>query len=69
MVRSIFITHLHGDHCFGLSSVVALIDGAKAARLQDIDPERRRTYVYGPPGIAVRPCSCLHRPTWAEGVV
>ena len=32
MFRSIFITHLHGDHCFGLTTTLQMIDSAKADR-------------------------------------
>lgn len=50
LLRRIFITHLHGDHCFGLGSAVLLIDVAKSKRG---DPNRMQTHVYGPPGVAV----------------
>ncbi|KAG2427852.1 hypothetical protein HXX76_012173 [Chlamydomonas incerta] len=49
-VDGIFVTHMHGDHCFGLGATLALLDGAKAAR--QADPSRRRHHVYGPPGLA-----------------
>ncbi|KAG2452691.1 hypothetical protein HYH02_002923 [Chlamydomonas schloesseri] len=49
-VDGIFITHMHGDHCFGLGAALALLDGAKAAHQPD--PARRRHHVYGPPGLA-----------------
>lgn len=62
LLRSIFITHMHGDHCFGLGAALALLDGAKVAR--QADPARRRHHVYGPPGLAVSPTGsprhCLH---------
>lgn len=59
----IYITHLHGDHCFGLGAALALLDGAKARRQQD--PARRRHHIYGPPGLAVSGRSAAWR---AEGV-
>ncbi|PNH04946.1 Ribonuclease Z [Tetrabaena socialis] len=46
----IFITHMHGDHCFGLGAALTLLDEAKAAA--QTDPARRRHHVYGPPGLA-----------------
>ncbi|MEW5297171.1 MAG: hypothetical protein WDW36_000396 [Sanguina aurantia] len=49
LIERIFITHLHGDHCFGLGSAVLLIDVAKSKRG---DPNRMQTHVYGPPGVA-----------------
>jgi ribonuclease Z len=50
--RSIFITHLHGDHCFGLPAVLALLDAVKDRHVSE--PRRRRHNVVGPPGLAVR---------------
>ncbi|MEW5314496.1 MAG: hypothetical protein WDW38_005991 [Sanguina aurantia] len=49
LIERIFITHLHGDHCFGLGSAVLLIDVAKSKRG---DPNRMQTHVYGPLGVA-----------------
>ena len=31
-IDGIFITHLHGDHCFGLATTLIMIDSAKAER-------------------------------------
>ncbi|KAG1659228.1 hypothetical protein FOA52_008997 [Chlamydomonas sp. UWO 241] len=30
-VSAIYVTHLHGDHCFGIATTLGLIDAAKAA--------------------------------------
>ncbi|GLC39336.1 hypothetical protein PLESTB_000895900 [Pleodorina starrii] len=49
-IDGIFITHLHGDHCFGLPAALGLLDEVKAAG--QADPARRRHHVYGPPGLA-----------------
>ncbi|GLI59098.1 hypothetical protein VaNZ11_000927 [Volvox africanus] len=49
-IDGIFITHLHGDHCFGVAAALAVLDRAKAAGQPD--PARRRHHLYGPPGLA-----------------
>jgi hypothetical protein len=43
---SVFVTHLHGDHCFGLPSLVRFVGVARQAAGQLEEPLR----VYGPPG-------------------
>ncbi|KAG2492115.1 hypothetical protein HYH03_009606 [Edaphochlamys debaryana] len=43
-VDCIFVTHLHGDHCFGLGAALQLLDGHK--------PEGALHRVCGPPGVA-----------------
>jgi ribonuclease Z len=45
-VHRIFITHMHGDHCFGLGGMLCTVANAK--RLAD-DPGP--IHVYGPPGL------------------
>lgn len=47
-IERIFVTHLHGDHCFGLAQMLAALDSAK--RKGSTPPEAQRNYVYGPPG-------------------
>jgi ribonuclease Z len=49
-IRRIFITHMHGDHIFGLMGLLASIGLAGSA--QDID-------IYGPPGLGdyLRTCA------------
>ena len=47
-IRRIFITHLHGDHCFGLPGLLTLID----QRRQGSDMAGEPVYVVGPPGVA-----------------
>lgn len=50
-VKAIFITHLHGDHCFGLASMVAAITERRRRRAEEgKDGDGLR--VYGPPGLA-----------------
>lgn len=55
MPCSIYITHLHGDHCFGIGATIQSIDTAKrqhqeADRNSDSGPSV--THVWGPPGTA-----------------
>jgi ribonuclease BN (tRNA processing enzyme) len=47
-IERIFITHMHGDHCFGLAQMLAALDGAK--RRGTTPPEAQSNHVYGPPG-------------------
>jgi ribonuclease BN (tRNA processing enzyme) len=51
----IFITHLHGDHCFGLATALQLIDDAKSSAWAKKSSGRlhpiMETQVYGPPGL------------------
>jgi len=57
----LFITHMHGDHCFGIPGVLRAIDAARAARgaAGPSDP----VHIYGPPGAPLQSCSscsCAH---------
>jgi hypothetical protein len=47
-VEAIFITHLHGDHCFGIGGMLLALDAAKRHLPT---PEQRATHIYGPPGL------------------
>lgn len=47
-IERIFVTHLHGDHCFGLGSMLATINAAKQ---QLTDARQQHLRVYGPPGL------------------
>ena len=51
-VGALLITHLHGDHCFGVHSVVAAVTSARAAAaaIAGVDPPPR-LLVAGPPGL------------------
>lgn len=44
----IFLTHFHGDHCFGLGGILELVAASKA-HLKDA--AKRRLHVVGPPGL------------------
>lgn len=46
---AIFITHLHGDHCFGLGNAIVLLSEARQ-RLPEA--AARQLHIYGPPGLA-----------------
>ena len=44
-VSHIFITHLHGDHCFGIAGMLlAIMDGRRGT-----DREKEPVYIHGPP--------------------
>lgn len=45
----IFITHLHGDHCFGLPGLLSLIN-----QMRLFHNRGEMLHVYGPPGLGVR---------------
>lgn len=45
LVTHIFITHLHGDHCFGIPGTIAAISAARAGTSFENEPIE----VYGPP--------------------
>lgn len=52
LVHRVFITHMHGDHCFGLLGVIRAVAGARAVSLHSSkaqQPEPLR--IFGPPGI------------------
>jgi ribonuclease Z len=56
-VRGVFITHLHGDHCYGLVPLLAMISM--------VCPKTEQLFVVGPVGIAEfitqqRQCTDLH---------
>lgn len=45
LVSHIFITHLHGDHCFGIAGMLlAIMNGRRGT-----DREKEPVYIYGPP--------------------
>ena len=51
----LFITHMHGDHCFGISGVLRAIDAALRARGPEGAARPDPVYIYGPPGVAYPP--------------
>lgn len=44
----VLVTHLHGDHCFGLPGMLTLADEARRGTAH----EGRPIHVVGPPGVA-----------------
>lgn len=47
-VRHICLTHMHGDHCFGLPGLLEALTLLKRAQpVAEVQP----IYVYGPPGV------------------
>ena len=48
-ISSVFISHLHGDHCFGLPGVIELV--SEAHRASQSAPQSRTLRIQGPPGI------------------
>jgi ribonuclease Z len=47
-VGGIFITHFHGDHCFGLGGVLMALSAAKE---QQSEPSDKCIRLHGPPGL------------------
>ena len=48
-IKGVFISHLHGDHCFGLPGLIELVSEAHEAAKSPND--MRSLQVFGPPGI------------------
>lgn len=54
LVRNIFITHLHGDHLYGLPGLVMCILGRRDELLRKSSTQRDpmdALHIYGPPGV------------------
>ena len=55
-IRAICVTHLHGDHCFGLAGVLNQVSTSRAARgVLKEEP----LLVFGPPGIQQLVAACF----------
>ncbi|DBA93821.1 TPA: hypothetical protein ACH3X3_013875 [Trebouxia sp. C0006] len=48
-IKGVFISHLHGDHCFGLPGLIELVSEAHEAAKSPND--MRILQIFGPPGI------------------
>lgn len=46
-VRTLFITHMHGDHCFGIGGMLRTVSTAREGTPLADTP----FHVYGPPGL------------------
>ena len=46
-IRHLFVTHMHGDHCFGIPGVLALVSAARMGQPLESAP----FYISGPPGL------------------
>ena len=47
----LFITHMHGDHCFGITGVLRAIHAALRAGSPEGAARPDPVYIYGPPGV------------------
>eukprot|EP00192_Tetraselmis_astigmatica_P003287 CAMPEP_0117666794 /NCGR_PEP_ID=MMETSP0804-20121206/10580_1 /TAXON_ID=1074897 /ORGANISM="Tetraselmis astigmatica, Strain CCMP880" /LENGTH=597 /DNA_ID=CAMNT_0005474391 /DNA_START=22 /DNA_END=1815 /DNA_ORIENTATION=- len=47
-IQHVCITHMHGDHCFGLPGLLGFISAHKS---RQHEADRTPLYIYGPPGI------------------
>ena len=46
-VKGIFVTHLHGDHCFGIPGLLRSVSDSRVGT-----PLERETFrIFGPPGL------------------
>ena len=67
-ISGIYISHLHGDHCFGLPGMIELISRAHIAA--GAERGSRKLTIQGPPGIqqlvksALAVSSCLAKQQW-----
>lgn len=51
-IEKIFITHLHGDHIFGLPGMLCTISNARHGGVdEELDIAKEPVKIYGPPGI------------------
>ncbi len=55
-IRAICVTHLHGDHCFGLAGVLNQISTSRTARCV---LREEPLMVFGPPGIQQLVAACF----------
>ena len=54
-VKALFVTHLHGDHCFGIPGLLRSISIARAGT-----PLAEETFrIFGPPGLRALVTSAL----------
>lgn len=65
-ITRIFITHMHGDHIFGLPGLICAISGARTAHSRSYGGSVVPLHIIGPPGIRQFIYSSI---TWSRSVL
>ena len=65
-ITRIFITHMHGDHIFGLPGLICAISGARTAHSRSYGGTAVPLHIIGPPGIRQYVYSAI---TWSRSVL
>ena len=65
-ITKIFITHMHGDHIFGLPGLICAISGARTSHMKAHGGKVEPLHIIGPPGIRQYVYSTM---TWSRSVL
>jgi len=65
-ITRVFITHMHGDHIFGLPGLICAISGARTAHSKSHGGTAVPLHIIGPPGIRQYVYSAI---TWSRSVL